>query len=819
MKKKILSIILAAVLIFAMIPSAVFAEGESTVTVFLTVFNKGEFCKTKDNKIMWQMPVSVADLNSDGKYSLDEALKSAHTDYHANGAEGYASEFNEYYNSVSVTRLWGVDTYALGFYRNDAITGAVDSELLTAGDKITAFIYYDEVSWSDRYSYFTEEAKTVDVATEFSLTLKYSGFDENWVAASLPVATAPIGVYNMENGEYSESPYIKGENVYGDIYAKPATGTDGVVKMQFTEIGKYYVTAQYNSPNYSTYNDYNGSQPNYLVPSVCVVTVVDENIKAVISAIDAIGAVTEESGEKISSARTAYVALTDTQKALVENYDTLTVAEKAYSEILSDKAQKEAVENVTALIDAIGTVTEESGEKITAARTAYDALTDTQKAMVQNLDKLTSAETAYEQLLAQKQDKEKANEVALLIENIGKVNENSGEKITAAREAFDSLTPAQKALVTNYSTLISAEKAYYDENADKVNSDTAKYLLTNAPNPDFGGEWAVFALARNGTSVPADYYEKYYTAVEKYVKENIKASDKLSETKSTENSRLIIALTAIGKNPENVGGHNLLAPLSDFDFVSAQGLNGVIYALLAVDTLKFEVPTAEQGKTQTTRDKLIDLILSNQLKDGGWSFSGEAADPDMTSMAVTALAPYYKTNEKVKTAVDTAVNTLSAMQQESGGFASWGMESPESAAQVITALSAIGIDADSDPRFVKNGNSVYDALMRYYSAGGGFRSSYDNTVNVFTTCQAYYSIAAYNRFKTDKTALYDMSDMKADTNSDNTQAEKTDRPSTEKVDIPKTDALTSEGAWTAMLSVIGCTLLLTRKKKSKHSVL
>ena len=274
MKKRLLSLLLVLVMVLGMFPMVAFAEPADGITVYMTVFNKGEFCKDKDNAPMWQKPVTVTDTNGDGKYSLDEALAAAHTACYIDGTNGYATEYNEIYGYDAVAKLWGVDTNSTGYYRNNKITATVDQEFLSANDKITAFVYYDEEGWSDRYSYFTESAKTVGVGEEFSLTLKYAGYDAAYNPTELPVATAPIGVYHMATGTYSVPTTLKGEEIIpGFFKPAPSTGTDGSVKMRFTEPGTYYVTAQYNSSNYSTYDDDLGSVPNYLVPPVCVVTV------------------------------------------------------------------------------------------------------------------------------------------------------------------------------------------------------------------------------------------------------------------------------------------------------------------------------------------------------------------------------------------------------------------------------------------------------------------------------------------------------------------------------------------------------------------
>ena len=181
-----------------------------------------------------------------------------------------------------------------------------------------------------------------------------------------------------------------------------------------------------------------------------------------------------------------------------------------------------------------------------------------------------------------------------------------------------------------------------------------------------------------------------------------------------------------------------------------------------------EIFVQEQGKLVTvwlTREKLIQVILDAQLTDGGWDLSADKADPDMTAMAIQALAPYYKTNETVKAAVDKALEALSAMQRPDGGFASWGTVNSESCAQVIVALTALGIDPTADSRFVKNGLTVLDALAGFYVTGGGFRHTANGELDGMATEQGYYALAAYYRFVNAQTRLYDMTDVAIQTGS------------------------------------------------------
>ena len=296
-----------------------------------------------------------------------------------------------------------------------------------------------------------------------------------------------------------------------------------------------------------------------------------------------------------------------------------------------------------------------------------------------------------------------------------------------------------------------------DKVAQKLDS-TGDYLLSlGIPGVgSVGGEWRVLGLARAG-KITSELSDGYYSSLVSYVKEN--GSAKLDSRKSTENSRVILALSAIGKDATDVAGYNLLEPLADFDFVTWQGLNGPVFALIALDTYNYEIPTASDGATQTTRENLISYILENQLENGGWTFFGSAADPDMTGMAIQALAPYYSNNADVKTAVDKALDVLSATQQENGGFASWGSVNVESCAQVLTALASLGINADTDERFIKNGSTLVDTIMDF-SVENGFAHIKDGGYNQMATEQAYYALVSYNRVKNGKTSLYDMSDVK-----------------------------------------------------------
>ena len=193
-----------------------------------------------------------------------------------------------------------------------------------------------------------------------------------------------------------------------------------------------------------------------------------------------------------------------------------------------------------------------------------------------------------------------------------------------------------------------ASAAVSDDKLAGAVADTAEYMYETVKNPQIGsvgGEWAVLGLARSGYDVPEEYFQDYYAAVEAYVRA---CSGKLHDRKYTEYSRVIVALSSFGQDARDVAGYDLTKPLGDYDKTVWQGINGPIWALIALDSRDYPVPVNKEAATQATRQMYIDCILDCQLPDGGWSLFGDTAassgggvsDPDITGMALQALAQY-----------------------------------------------------------------------------------------------------------------------------------------------------------------------------------
>ena len=266
-----------------------------------------------------------------------------------------------------------------------------------------------------------------------------------------------------------------------------------------------------------------------------------------------------------------------------------------------------------------------------------------------------------------------------------------------------------------------------------------KNAYTWAGGASNSDDWDVFALARDGVSIPRSYIN------------SVKAFTPTTSTDVTDCARAILTLTACG---EPVGAALLAGATNGGNMTST---NGVIFALLALDSKNYTVPAGG-----VTRDELVSLLLSLQQVDNAWGYSYYAGsawhtdwgtDVDTTAEAITALAPYY-TDVSVKTAVDNALEWLKTQQIADGTFGFMGSASVESTAQVIVALTALGIDPTT-----WNGKDAVAAMCTMALPAGGFLSTYTTAYDETSTAQGYYALVAYERFKAHKTALYDMTDV------------------------------------------------------------
>lgn len=298
-------------------------------------------------------------------------------------------------------------------------------------------------------------------------------------------------------------------------------------------------------------------------------------------------------------------------------------------------------------------------------------------------------------------------------------------------------------------------------------------------------DWTALAMGRSGYP---DDYNAYLAVMADRVTGSYADKKRLVRDKATDWHRKTLAVLSLGGDPtafgkdDNGNAVNLIADgvynWSRTESLGEQGTNGWVYGLITLDSLRYQVP---KGASET-RQNIICEILKLQLDDGGFaldtSSSQNASDVDLTAMAVQALAPYYNSEETyeitrykkqetktVRQAVDAALTCLSESQRDDGGFVSWNMNNSESCCQVIVALCSLGIDPCGDSRFIKDENTVLDALMDYRNDDGGFLHSHEydeenpdadpDKSNGMATQQAFYALTALCRYYGDMRTLYD----------------------------------------------------------------
>ena len=254
-------------------------------------------------------------------------------------------------------------------------------------------------------------------------------------------------------------------------------------------------------------------------------------------------------------------------------------------------------------------------------------------------------------------------------------------------------------------------------------------------------DWTALAMAR---AEVADDYAGYLTRLQAYVERQYAENGCLHEVKATEYHRIALTAAALGGDPTAFGTKpdgtaiDLVAEGTynwQGDDLGGQGLNGWIFALLAVDAVNADIPAG----ARYSRQDMLDAIVSAQLPEGGFSLGGGEMDVDITAMALQALAPYQAELPEV---IDAALNALSSAQLPTGGFESWGAQSSESCAQVLLALCELNIDPETDARFQKASGNVVTALLSFCTADGGIAHQQGGQADAMAGEQAMQALMA-----------------------------------------------------------------------------
>ena len=286
-------------------------------------------------------------------------------------------------------------------------------------------------------------------------------------------------------------------------------------------------------------------------------------------------------------------------------------------------------------------------------------------------------------------------------------------------------------LVFYFSLIVFSHSVVITYANDELNNaiyKTSTYILnTVGNNPSIGvvgGDWAVLGLAKSGHNVPNNFFKNYRSNVIRHLRQN---NGVLDERRHTEYSRIILALSAAGFDATNIGGFNLTSPLLNYEKTTWQGINGPIFALLALDSTNIE--------NNVLRQLYINNILSRQLQDGGFALIGNNGQVDITAMALQALSP-YQNNMQVRVATNRAINFISNAQNNYGSF-----YSTESTAQVLIAITMLNLDIN-DSRFVKNDNNVLQALLSFKNSNGSFNHTHYSQSSLMSTEQALQGLVA-----------------------------------------------------------------------------
>ena len=599
---------------------------------------------------------------------------------------------------------------------------------------------------------------------EFSsgtLTPAYSSATTDYL---LVIPSEQIGTrinYSAANKNFQTRAYL---NTYGSDNAYYANGD--IMAVSSGDV--IYVGV--GDKNWPTMN----KASNYTTTRYTIAVVQNGNASDVVKLITKLpspGKITLANASDVRTAKAQYELLNPAQQAGID--DALKQKLEACYKVVTDLEAAKIVSDAIAALPATPTV-DDIGT-IRSAEEAYNNLTDDQKGYLtqREVNKLNNAVSVVSML--------EVGYVTGLIAALpakDAVTAQDRAKIEAARAAYNNLTEAQQKQVSNYSRLTDAEKALEDLGKTAIYEEylnnVLEYVKAETYNPSLGstyGEWAVLAEARGNVSASV-WYDKYLSNMATTVaSKNGKLDNTSTQTKHTEYSRVILALTSLGEDATKFTGsngtvYNLVEPLFEKNGstyrVSEQGNNGTAFALIALDSGNYY----DNATGTTARNAWIKSLCDAQINNGAWGIDADfpGSNVDMTAMVVQALAPYCSTNATVKAAVDKAVEWLSAEYQKTGDYGS-----SESAAQVIVALSALGIDAKTDSRFQHNGISVLSNFLSYAdpnSKGFLHDKQPNSTVNQMASEQAAYTLVAYDRYVNGSKRLYDMSDVTKRENAD-----------------------------------------------------
>ena len=311
-------------------------------------------------------------------------------------------------------------------------------------------------------------------------------------------------------------------------------------------------------------------------------------------------------------------------------------------------------------------------------------------------------------------------------------------------------------------------------------------------------DWTALALAVRGAE---ENYEGYLSRLSAYVTKQYAEKGGLDRNRATEWHRIGLTVLALGGDPTAFGQSPEGTPIDlvaegTYNYVGGsldgQGTNGLVYALILLDAKGYPTPAG----SRYTREGILAELLARQNGDGGFPLDTGDSEVDITAMALQALAPYQE--GEARAAVEKALQYLSQMQEEDGGFSSYGAETSESAAQVVLALCALGMDPEGEGAFRKSGGSALDALLAYQMEDGSFSHIQGGGGDGVATVQALLALTAAEKHYAGQGRLFDFTAY--------------DPPESKAPGGPKAALWGAVGA-AALLCALGAAIYMGRRRK------
>lgn len=333
---------------------------------------------------------------------------------------------------------------------------------------------------------------------------------------------------------------------------------------------------------------------------------------------------------------------------------------------------------------------------------------------------------------------------------------------------------------------------------------SGKYILDDEeilPAGSSLSDWIAVVLAFAGEE---EAYDTYLEDLEKYVTSEYKEHGYLDTYKATEYHRIALTVLALGGDPTAFGKDadgNSIDLIADgtYDFHAGspggQGSNGLSYALLALDAMDYEIPADKEY----TREWMIQELLSVQGTDGGFALEKDSeGDVDITAMVLQALANYQDQPE-VSAVIDNSLTWLSEQMTENGTFVLYESESSESVSQVVLALCALGIDPETDERFITEGLSVLDSLNSFRTEDGMYKHTLsEDEGDLLATQQALLALEAVQCIRVENRWILDYTGYEFDLH--------------QEADFP----VVGIAAAAAVIVILAIVILLVSKKKKEQ---